>query len=133
VGRSKQTAQIEQVIMNLVVNARDAIPREADHFGNLKRRSDASYAEKHVSVKPGKYVMLLFRYRRWHEPANHRSFLSVLPQRKAVAVLVSDYPLYTVSLSKAAATSGSTANKEKAVHSRSIFHAWKTFRTNYPR
>jgi len=60
IGRVKvDPGQIEQVIMNLAVNGRDAMPGGGQltvKTGNVEL--DDAYAREHVSVQPGPYVML---------------------------------------------------------------------------
>ena len=51
--------QMQQVLMNLVVNARDAMPRGGSIFLETSSITiDEAYQERHADVRPGSYVLL---------------------------------------------------------------------------
>jgi len=117
-------SQMEQVIMNLAVNSRDAMPTGGKLLiGTRNCDLDQSYTASHPLMKPGSYVLLdvTDTGTGMDEETQTHIFEPFFTTKKKEKARVLAWPPYTASSSRAAVSFGSTANSAKARLSRFIF------------
>ncbi len=124
-GRVKiDPGQIEQVIMNLAVNARDAMPGGGKLTIETSNTAlDEAYGREHISVQPGLYVMLAVTDTGLGMDADTRSHIFepfFTTKEKGMGRGLA-FRWCMGSSSRAADTSGCTASRNKGLPLRYIF------------
>ena len=118
-GVKADPGQLEQVVMNLAVNARDAMPQAAASSPSRRRTSSSpegyAYRQLGVDIPAGPYVLLAVSDTgaAWTPEVRPHLFEPFFTTKAARAPAWA-WPRSTASSSRAAATSGSTASRARA-------------------
>ena len=129
-------SQIEQVIMNLAVNARDAMPSGGKLTIETSNVTlDESYARVHSPVRPGEFVMLAVSDSGMGMDAETQAHLFNFAhaRRASKALKTSGFPRCMASSSKMTATSGCTASPARERRLRSICRGLLPQEIRFPR